>query len=302
MQKSDASGSDRDNSTVFGVLLGIAVLAFWLLWASSLGQKAVALWAGSKGDDKLVNAGQFGDMFGGVNALFTALAFSAVAWSAFMQRREMKMQRDELEAQREQLELQRQEMEATRRVIAKQAFESTFFQMVEMCRSLHDAIRVEAEGIVGAPAVGRIAQDCQSSCIAVGRDLAKAGHSDQEVRDYIGHHYHGLIYPKTARYLAPYFRSLFHLFKLISSQESLTLSEQRGYANLARAHLSGDILRVLATNACSVLGQDFRPYIEKYGLLKHIDIDTQWAETVQRCFSPSAFLGSEEAPNLNATR
>ena len=40
--------------------------------------------------------GQFGDLFGGVNALFTGLAFAGVIYTILLQRRELELQREEL--------------------------------------------------------------------------------------------------------------------------------------------------------------------------------------------------------------
>jgi hypothetical protein len=40
--------------------------------------------------------GQFGDLFGGVNALFTGLAFAALIYTLILQRKELDMQREEL--------------------------------------------------------------------------------------------------------------------------------------------------------------------------------------------------------------
>ena len=50
------------------------------------------------GDDK---RGQFGDAFGAINAIFTGLAFAAVAYGIILQRREIKQQQRELTDTRE---------------------------------------------------------------------------------------------------------------------------------------------------------------------------------------------------------
>jgi hypothetical protein len=47
--------------------------------------------------------GQFGDLFGGVNALFTGLAFAGVIYTILLQRSELKLQREELRLTREEL-------------------------------------------------------------------------------------------------------------------------------------------------------------------------------------------------------
>lgn len=65
-----------------------------------LGVYAVILWVLI---DVPENRGQFGDMFGGATALFSALAFAAVVWSLILQRQELGLQRDELRLQRQEL-------------------------------------------------------------------------------------------------------------------------------------------------------------------------------------------------------
>lgn len=47
--------------------------------------------------------GQLGDIFGGVNALFTGLAFAGVIYTILLQRRELELQRKELELTRGEL-------------------------------------------------------------------------------------------------------------------------------------------------------------------------------------------------------
>src|SRR5918994_4689704 len=47
--------------------------------------------------------GQFGDLFGGVNALFTGLAFAGVIYTILLQSNELELQREELRLNREEL-------------------------------------------------------------------------------------------------------------------------------------------------------------------------------------------------------
>ena len=49
------------------------------------------------------NRGQFGDMFGAVNTLFSGLAFAGVIYAIFLQRNELELQRDELRLTRTEL-------------------------------------------------------------------------------------------------------------------------------------------------------------------------------------------------------
>ena len=58
--------------------------------------------------------GQFGDMFGAVNALFSGLAFAGLIITLILQKTELSLQRDELEQTREELRNQQLEFETER--------------------------------------------------------------------------------------------------------------------------------------------------------------------------------------------
>lgn len=81
--------------------------------------------------------GQFGDMFGAVNALFSGLAFGCLIIALFLQRVELMHQRKELELQRNELELtrkeiagQKEQLHAQDQTLKKQNFEHSFFQLL----------------------------------------------------------------------------------------------------------------------------------------------------------------------------
>lgn len=93
----------------------------------------------------LEEAGQFGDMFGAVNALFSGLALIGVVVAIFYQRSELKLQRKELELTREEMKNQRKEMAGQKEQLAGQKqildkqhetatiqqFENAFYQMLQ---------------------------------------------------------------------------------------------------------------------------------------------------------------------------
>ena len=66
-------------------------------------------------------SGQFGDMFGGLNALFSGLAFLGVVYAIFLQREELGLQRKELELTREELKRTAKAQEKSERALSKQA-------------------------------------------------------------------------------------------------------------------------------------------------------------------------------------
>ncbi len=90
-------------------------------------------------------AGQFGDMFGGANALFSGLAFAGVIIAILLQRKELIVQRrdlrltrrvvtmevEQLKGQKDLLQKQEEQMEGQKAALEKQNFETTFFNLLE---------------------------------------------------------------------------------------------------------------------------------------------------------------------------
>ena len=103
----------------------IAIIACVVVW---LGGAALTRWyatAHYKTDDPNATAGVFGDSFGAVNALISALAFAGVLVTFRLQRKELDLQRQELKAQREEFTQQN-------KTLKLQRFENTFFHMMEL--------------------------------------------------------------------------------------------------------------------------------------------------------------------------
>lgn len=78
-------------------------------------------------DHDLTKAGQLGDMFGAINALFSAFAFAGLIYTILLQREELSLQREELESTRIEIRGQKEQLEAQNLTIKRQVFESSFF-------------------------------------------------------------------------------------------------------------------------------------------------------------------------------
>lgn len=64
--------------------------------------------------------GQFGDMFGVVNALFAGLAFAGVIYTILLQRKELELQREELRLTRDELRRSAEAQENSEKALAAQ--------------------------------------------------------------------------------------------------------------------------------------------------------------------------------------
>jgi hypothetical protein len=98
-----SSITDKSPGGLGQLVAAICVAIFVVLLLQGLYGFLVFRWLG-----EMDTRGQFGDIFGGVNAFFTGLAFAGVIYTIFLQRKELELQRVELrrsaDAQSEQVE------------------------------------------------------------------------------------------------------------------------------------------------------------------------------------------------------
>lgn len=114
-----------------------------IIAGSVLGLWIITLLAGLVIFDSWTTRGQFGDLFGSVNALFSGFAFAGLLYAIFLQRQELGLQREELQ-------LQREEMRASRAELAEQvaAQKALYNANVAQIQVAAEQARIEAVTIV----------------------------------------------------------------------------------------------------------------------------------------------------------
>ncbi len=65
--------------------------------------------------------GQFGDMFGAMNALFSGFAFLGIIYTIYLQRNELSLQREELKLTRQELTRTAEAQEKSEKALSRQA-------------------------------------------------------------------------------------------------------------------------------------------------------------------------------------
>lgn len=206
------------------------------------------------------NAGVFGDSFGVLTSLFSALAFGGVAFTVLSQREEMRTQKQELA-------LQRKEAEEGRKEIYKQGFENTFFQMLK----LHNQIVMEIKKKRFNPdrstyfVEGRDAIDDLKKTLV---QILKTVHPDAKPEDISMeydrfHVLHGYQ-------LSHYFRFLYNIFRFLSESK---IDNKILYARLVRAQISNQELFIIYYNAISDRGLKFKDYIVEFKLMDNLSSD-----------------------------
>ena len=260
MRKDDERQSEDVNppKVVWLFAVAFAVISVWLFnW-----------WALKDVDSQ--TRGTFGDMFGGVNALFSGLAFAVLIFTLIQQRAELALQRKELQLTRNELAGQKEQLVNQNNTLVLQRFENTFFQLLRLHNEIVQAIDLHTPG--GAPRIGRDCFVSFSKSLMTNLNGIRT-HGSSLSMDQIETAYKN-FYQHTEGNIAHYFRSLYHLLKFVDASD-LTADRKKFYTNLVRAQLSTQELFILFFNGLSTLGfEKMKPLIERYAILKHVNRTT----------------------------
>jgi hypothetical protein len=138
------ANSDEGDKSSYAPLV-IVVLSVFAMWAGS----GLLIWTFI---GKFDHRGQFGDMFGAVNALFSGLAFSGIIFTIILQRRELELQRLELRQTREVLLSQEAQLRIQNEWNKRQVFEASYYNLLKAHQD-----NVKDVFIAGADLSGRYA-------------------------------------------------------------------------------------------------------------------------------------------------
>ena len=227
----------------------------------------------------------FGDSFGGVNALVSALAFAGMIVTFAFQRYELSMQRQELKSQRE-------EFTSQNKTLRLQRFENTFFSMMELQQSIVNDLYAEEENkrIVLEDAtngIGKRGKEVITQYQHRGRDLfhyafmvVKLTIKDDTPQDYNVNGLYRVLHKMglksfeeyyTVSLFDHYFRHLYTILKFIDQNDWLGENEQYKYATFLRATLSRYELVMLYYNG--FFYAKMKRLMEKYHLLNNLRTD-----------------------------
>jgi hypothetical protein len=236
--------------------------------------------------------GQFGDMFGALNALFSAIAFAALVYTMILQKAELRLQRKELEETRGEIKGQKEQLEIQTKTFVIQNFESTFFNIL----TLHHKI-VDGTDIRVSSSTTKDGRDCyiwlanylDRKCYqALDAQKGAPNPAPQSGSTYsletlffiTQKSYQQIVPPLWEQLyrehrsdLGHYFRNLYHVAKFVDSNAALCDREKRQYMGILRAQLSYGELSLLFHNGLSARAAKFKPLIEKYALLKNMESD-----------------------------
>ena len=231
--------------------------------------------------------GEFGDMFGSVNTLFSGLAFGGIIYTIYQQRAEFRLQREELQLQREEVAKTNQELEAQVRSINIQRFENTFFHMVSLHNEITKSLHIDAN------TTGRNVFIKYYRSLVSGREGARNNllifNDDNialEVEMKIMKAACNRFFNNYEQYLGHYFRNLFNLFRLIEKNQFIdSIDEKKEYSRIIRSQLSAYELILLFYNCFQDKGSKFKYYAEKYRIFDNLTEEMLMKEVHQLLYN-----------------
>lgn len=184
--------------------------------------------------DSFTERGQFGDMFGAVNALFSGLAFGGIILTILLQKEELRLQRKELTLQRTEMQETRKEFIEQNKNLRIQRFENTFFNMISIHHELVEALKTP---------------DGKQTGRQVFMDIINVWNSnlyEDKIQDYVDDYF--LRYRQSFRdyfnggqlyFFFHYLQSLQSLYNLIKLSDLVTTAgEKEYYFGLLKSYIS----------------------------------------------------------------
>ncbi|WP_157832199.1 putative phage abortive infection protein [Pseudomonas sp. S09G 359] len=296
-----------------------SVIPLWLMWlvggVALLTVFMLAMYLKTFGtvlSNKQDVWGQFGDFFGGIlNPLLSSLALAAVLVTLRIQGQDLKAAQDE----NRQTNLH---LDAQARYIRLQSFESVFFRLLDLHLNAKKeftlfADGVESKGVSGFERVGNELSEFELNTllVVVSNDEARSAELiSQRFEEQFGNVF------------STYFRSMYQVLKYVDAYtgfksshmpaESLVnpslavvgsdlvsyISEyqaKRQYVNMLRAQMEQAERRVLFSSCLTAKGAGLKFYVEKYSLLKGMNVQrtSLTDEQAYSFYSSSAFHGHE---------
>lgn len=294
-KKNNQTDSQDKKKTPIGTIIVWSIIGVLVVWSLTF----VLYLAISNSDER----GQFGDMFGAVNALFSGLAFAGLIITLILQRQELGLQREELEQTREEMKNQRAEFEKENETLKYQRFENLFYNMLNLHQEIVIGLRFDYEekepvsfsNGSNYPIQREFRKTRQS---VVGRDVFRFTFEEVDMNLSVSGNYGQRLerqgyrlYMNMKGYAAyddtwiptrfdHYFRHLYKIIQFVDSQD-FPFEEAYKYVSMLRGTLSRYELVWIFYNALNPSFENFKKLIEKYSLLKSLrsDLLTRSLET-----------------------
>lgn len=292
-----------------GIVIAVLFFVLFFVWG---------VWGFPKLVPDVARRGQWGDSFGVVTAFVTALALGGLVWTIRQNSKQLRQNSEQLlqnskqiAVQQEALEVQIEELKQTRkemagqteqfaaqtRVFQLQSFENSFFQLLSQHNDIVNSI--ELIQFVGTEEKKYLGRKCFSPIFGwfryfYNRTDRESGEDNEGL--FIHSHIHECINEAYEQFFSAYqshighcIRHLYNIFKFVDESELIEEGSKKRYADLIRALLSDDELKVLFYVCLSKREADFKPLVEKYAVFEDIDFTELLNDKHRILYEKSAF-------------
>ncbi len=243
--------------------------------------------------------GTFGDFVGGtLNPIFAFLSLFAIIYTIRIQTEELEYSREELKATKEELEKSRiaqQEQSESFKIqnesIKLQAFENTFFQLVNALIDTKNNISVNIKKGAFFRNNDGEAHPSYSINNLYAKDIKLNVNEDKEFKSYEAVKIYlqilkynsteltPIIYEKFNElyggYTSTYFGQIYQILKFIKNSP-ITEEKKQDYVNLFRAQFTKEELEFLFYHCLGEVGsRKFKPLVEEFQFFEHISLNDE---------------------------
>lgn len=257
---------------------GLGALVMWFAWAlvPILAPKAGIEW-------KPDILGQWGDAFGALNALFSALAFVAVLFT-------LRQQQKQIDDAASDQHLQR--------------FERTFYELLRLLREARDGVEFrysenyhggtrETEKGYGDRVTGTEAFKRAQFEIKYWIESEEL-HNGPLPSQRIAEIYLNFVHNRYESTFAPYYRLLYTMLLRIKTDPKLSVDEKQRYGNLLRSQLTSHEVALCCYNGLSAVSGSFKELLVEFRIAKYLP-EEFGRQILQAHYPATTFLGREVA-------
>ena len=259
---------------------GIAALCIWVVWAIHpfLAKRMMIPW-----DPSI--AGQWGDAFGGLNAMFSALAFVAVLFT-------LKQQRDDLARQQEQIFIAEKNHH-------RQRFEDNFFQLLSVIRENRQDVRFgNSERYLSAN--GKAIKRAQNGHFAFRAAYREMRYWVRNVSNWdtqldcerFADLYAEKVHVRYESTLGAYFRLVYETLDRVERDPFLSEKEKDEFGNLVSGQMTSFEAIIAGCNALNDFAKDFKRLVIRFRLLKYARAGDVYNELLKH-YPPETFRGRD---------
>lgn len=236
--------------------------------------------------------GTFGDFFGGtLNPILSFISLTALLLTVVLQSRQAEISQNELKLSREELAATRNELarsasaqERAEKLQAKQFFETTFFNLLELHHKLASELKFDAHEMISKININE--QHIFNGSAALRKGVFEGRLAFDGVVNFISHgckshpkvvlNRYKLIQKEGNDALGHYFRNIYQILKFINRYncDDDSNKEKTGYASIFRSQLSTKEQALLFLNCLYGVSDNgkFRNLLIEFKILEHLPI------------------------------